>query len=89
MSLKALEILKKNRDFLLIAISYARQNGQELSHINFLQNKLSEHNEAIKELETIKHSLTKPLQEDTKLELDDTNQSAIYKIAGYESDGRE
>ena len=31
----------------------------------------------------------KPLQEDTKPELDDTNQSAIYKIAGYESDGRE
>ena len=30
-----------------------------------------------------------PLQEDAKLELDDTNQSAIYKIAGYESDGRE
>lgn len=30
-----------------------------------------------------------PLQEDTKLELDDTNQSAIYKIAGYESEGRE
>lgn len=30
-----------------------------------------------------------PLQENTKPELDDTNQSAIYKIAGYESDGRE
>ena len=83
MSLKALEILKKNRDFLLNAISYARQNGQELSHINFLQNNLSEHNEAIKELETIKY---KPLQEDTKFEVDDTNH--IYKIVGYESDGR-
>ena len=32
---------------------------------------------------------TEPSMEDTKLELDDTNQSAIYKIAGYESDGRE
>lgn len=32
---------------------------------------------------------TEPLQEDVKLELDDTNQSAIYKIAGYDSDGRE
>lgn len=30
-----------------------------------------------------------PSMEDTKLELDDTNQSAIYKMAGYESDGRE
>ena len=83
MSLKAIEILKKNRDFLLNAISYATQNGQELSHINFLQNNLSEHNEAIKELETIKY---KPLQEDTKFEVDDTNH--IYKIVGYESDGR-
>lgn len=31
----------------------------------------------------------KPTQEDVKLEFDDTNQSAIYKIAGYDSDGRE
>ncbi len=39
----------------------------------------------------IKHFSLKaePLQKDIKLELDDTNQSAIYKIAGYESDGRE
>ncbi len=182
MSLLAIEILKKSRDFLLKAIDYNTQNGGVLGQINFFQNNLSEHNEAIKELEeyeqnfkdkefkyrtecqnvlstgrlaelekvildyyldkgyqvgagkwyfnvaistcfkskvlkvffieelssnevfetiqyttkemfdeAIKHfSLNaEPLQEDAKLELDDTNQSAIYKIAGYESDGRE
>lgn len=191
MSLLAIEILNKSRDFLLKAIDYSTQNGGVLGQINFFQNNLSEHNEAIKELEeyeqnfkdkefkyrtecqnvlsaarleaddmpdrltelekvildyyldkgyqvgvgkwyfnvaistcfkskvlkvffieelssnevfetiqyttkemfdeAIKHfSLNiEPLQEDVKLELDDTNQSAIYKIAGYDSDGRE
>lgn len=190
MSLLAIKILKKNRDFLLNAISYNTQNGA-LGRANYLQNNLSKHNEAIKELEeyeqnfkqkefeyrtqcqnvlsagrleadeqadrlaelekvildyyldkgyqvgvgewyfrvdimshykqkgiyiyfydnddnesayrffskttnemwdkAIKHfSLNaESLQEDTKPELDDTNQSAIYKIAGYASDGRE
>lgn len=191
MSLLAIEILNKSRDFLLKAIDYSTQNGGVLGQINFFQNNLSEHNEAIKELEeyeqnfkdkefkyrtecqnivsagrveadntpdrlaelekvimdyyldkgyqvgvgewcfgvdiisrykhkgiyiyfydnddyesvyksvskttnemwdkAIKHfSLNaKPTQEDVKLEFDDTNQSAIYKIAGYDSDGRE
>lgn len=188
MSLLAIEILNKSRDFLLKAIDYNTQNGGVLGQVNFFQNNLSEHNEAIKELEeyeqnfkdkefkyrtecqnvlstgrleadkqadrlaelekvildyglnrgyqvgdfcflvsiesefkfktitiyfrtkdggpiekftaettkdmfdkAIKHfSLNiEPLREDAKLELDDTNQSAIYKIAGYESDGRE
>lgn len=194
MSLLAIEILNKSRNFLLRAIDYNTQNGGVLGQVNFFQNNLSEHNEAIKELEeyeqnfkdkefkyrtecqnivsagrveadntpdrlaelekvildyyldkgyqvgvgkwefiigitaqykmkriyinfydekeggnlgiiftaarfttkeifdeAIKHfSLNaEPLQEDTKPELDDTNQSAIYKIAGYDSDGRE
>jgi len=194
MSLLAIEILNKSRDFLLKAIDYNTQNEGVLGQVNFFQNNLDEYNEAIKELEqyeqkfkdkefkyrtecqnvlsagrleadeqadrlaelekvildyyldkgyqvgvgewgfeleicsnykskwililfwdreegirnecykdmcsistkdmfdkAIKHfSLNaEPLKEDVKLELDDTNQSAIYKIAGYESDGRE
>lgn len=50
MSLLAIKILKKNRDFLLNAISYYTQNGA-LGRANYLQNNLSKHNEAIKELE--------------------------------------
>jgi len=75
-----------------VILDYYLANFRESMHEHYSQVFIAEV-ETSKEMfdKAIKHfSLkTEPLQEDVKLELDDTNQSAIYKIAGYESDGRE
>lgn len=109
MSLLAMGILEKERDFLSNAISYNIQNGAPTNH---LQNNLNKTNEAIKELEEYEQKYNQrefdyrtkcqntlstervaedkvaecyvPLEEIVRPEY-----STGFKVAGYESDGRE